>query len=141
MLPGAPVDIRFSPRIQWHLLLEIGAIPALQTPGVAPQGLQSFLGCRVTTHIQTEGVQGRTNKLNLGPGRLDLRFFLLAHKTRGYQSRKQANDHHDYEQLYKGKSAADRDFRQRQRKTSSSRFQFPVSISVSIYFRTVDHGY
>ena len=81
VFPGALVDIRSIPGVQRHRFGQVGSVPVFEFVRFFPQGIQALFGCGVPVIVQTETIQCRAQKFDLGLGGFCFCFpILLLHR-------------------------------------------------------------
>src|SRR5205823_13331928 len=99
MIARALVHVRLTPGILGQLFLYVGPVPAIESGRLLSQRLETFFRRWIPSNIESKGVQRGTEKLDLGPSRLEFCFLLLPNKLRQHQPREQSNNNHDNDQL------------------------------------------
>src|SRR5262245_1904424 len=96
-LTRAAVVVRPIPGVLRHVLLEIRAVPPVGAERALAERRQTFLGRRIPSGIQSEGVEGGAEQLDLRARRLHLRHLGLPDEP-GPDERHQEtdDDHHDH---------------------------------------------
>src|SRR6218665_934772 len=107
-LPRRSIDIRPTPGVHRHRLLQIGAAPLGLVCGLHDQGFEPLLCARVMTVVEPVSVQRLAQAFDLGLGGIALGLAQLREIARTHVSRQQTDDddHHQQFQQRKAPMAA-----------------------------------
>src|SRR5690348_10548617 len=98
-LPGHAVQVGLAPRIERHVLAEIGPGPLRLARRPVDQRLQPELAARIVAGIETVGIERLGKRVDLRFRDADFRLADLREIARRDEARQQADDHYDDEQL------------------------------------------